>query len=105
MPFSDFIAKESLGKGSFGDVKRVVRRADGKEYAMKEVPVGNLSRKEVKDAVNEVRLLASLRHPNVIGFLEVCYFKFRLMHGIHANLLPSLLPWFALYSRAAGIFR
>ena len=70
MPHGDFSIRESLGQGAFGKVYKVVRRADGKEYAMKKVNVGSMSPKEAQDAVSEIRFLASVHHPNVVAFLE-----------------------------------
>jgi len=37
---------------------------------MKKVKMGKLSSKEKENALNEVRMLASINHPNVIGFKE-----------------------------------
>lgn len=37
MPIEDFDIKEDLGKGSFGQVVKVVRKSDGEVYAMKQV--------------------------------------------------------------------
>ena len=59
-----------LGEGSFSKVYRVTRKSDGAEYAMKKVIMGKLSAKEKENALNEVRILASINHPNVIGFKE-----------------------------------
>lgn len=39
-------------------------------YALKKVKMMNLSEKERANALNEVRILASVDHPNVIGFKE-----------------------------------
>ena len=41
------------------------------EYALKQVKILKLSEKEKSNALNEVRILASIRHPNVIGYKEV----------------------------------
>ena len=46
---------------------RAVRKADGKIYAIKKVRLPSLSDKEKKNAVNEVRLLASIQHENVFS--------------------------------------
>jgi NIMA (never in mitosis gene a)-related kinase len=51
-------------------VFRVKRKEDNKEYAMKKVRLDNLSDKEKENAINEVRILASIRHPNVIQYKE-----------------------------------
>lgn len=40
-------------------------------YALKKVKLPHLTDKEKENALNEVRILASIRHPNVIGYKEV----------------------------------
>ena len=40
---------------------------------MKKVKMGKLSEKEKQNAVNEVRILASINHPNVIGYKEAFF--------------------------------
>lgn len=37
---------------------------------MKKINIRSLSARELQDAVNEIRLMASLRHTNIIGYLE-----------------------------------
>lgn len=59
-----------LGKGSFGSVFKVIRISDQQEYAMKEVSLRNLKDKEQQEAVNEIRILASLTHKNIIRYCE-----------------------------------
>lgn len=66
----DFKVKKQLGKGAFGDVYKVMRKSDGQYYALKKVNISSMSTREVADALNEIRLLASIRHPNIIGFME-----------------------------------
>lgn len=39
-------------------------------YALKIVALKNLSDKEKENAVNEVRILASIKHPNIISYKE-----------------------------------
>jgi len=41
------------------------------EYALKKVKLMNLSEKEKENALNEVRILASVRNANIIGYKEV----------------------------------
>lgn len=59
-----------LGQGSFGCVYKVKRHSDNQIYAIKKIPLTYGSRSDSKYSLNEVRLLASLQHPNVIGFQE-----------------------------------
>ena len=61
------------GEGSFSEVYRVKRKSDGAVYAMKIVKMGKLSAKEKENALNEVRILASVNHPNVIGYKEAFF--------------------------------
>ncbi|KAJ1462190.1 kinase-like domain-containing protein, partial [Pelagophyceae sp. CCMP2097] len=70
MPIQDFEVLSKLGAGAFGTVFKVRRKEDGKIYAMKRVDISKLSPKEVDDALTEVRILASVRHRNVVSFLE-----------------------------------
>ena len=39
-------------------------------YALKMVILKNLSDKEKENAINEVRILASIKHPNIISYKE-----------------------------------
>ena len=64
----DFRDLKLIGKGSFGRVYRCIRVSDGGEYAMKEVAIKAMSQREREDAVNEVRILASVNHQMVIRF-------------------------------------
>jgi NIMA (never in mitosis gene a)-related kinase len=66
----DFKKEKVIGKGSFGSVYLVRRRQDNKIYALKSVILEKLSKKEQENSVNEVRILASVNHPNVIGYKE-----------------------------------
>ena len=67
---SDFKIEKVLGRGSFGSVYLVTRKQDQKIYALKTVILEKLSKKEQENSVNEVRILASITHPNVIGYKE-----------------------------------
>ena len=73
MSLNDFEFGKNLGKGAFGSVSIVKRKEDQKIYAMKRVTILNLDKKEKDNSFNEVRLLASLRHKNIIGYKEAFY--------------------------------
>jgi NIMA (never in mitosis gene a)-related kinase len=51
-------------------VYKVRRKEDGCEYALKKVKILDLNEKERQNALNEVRILASVNHPNVISYKE-----------------------------------
>lgn len=66
----DFIVLKPLGKGSFATVLKVQRKADGKVYALKKVDISKLKRKELSDCLSEIRFLASLKHPNIVRYVD-----------------------------------
>jgi NIMA (never in mitosis gene a)-related kinase len=70
MSLQDFEFHEKLGEGAFSTVFRVTRKADSLVYALKQVKLSGLSRKEKENALNEIRILASFDHPNIISFKE-----------------------------------
>ena len=49
---------------------KVRRQEDNDVYALKKVKMLNLSDKEKENALNEVRILASINNPNVISYKE-----------------------------------
>ena len=70
MSLKEFQILNRLGEGSFSSVWKAKRLSDGKEYAMKKVKMGKLSEKEKQNALNEVRILASIQSPYIIGYKE-----------------------------------
>lgn len=70
---SEFTIIKKLGSGSFSEVFLVKRISDQTEYAMKKVKLQKLSKKEQENALNEIRILASVNHKNVIGYKEAFF--------------------------------
>ena len=58
------------GEGAYSSVYRARRKEDNTDYALKKVKIQHLSEKEKENALNEVRILASIRHPNIICYKE-----------------------------------
>lgn len=46
------------------------RLIDNEIYAIKKVKLNNLNQHERENALNEVRILASIHHPNIISYKE-----------------------------------
>lgn len=69
----DFQILAKLGEGAYSTVYKVKRLTDGEIYALKKVKLLNLKEKEKQNALNEIRLLASIRHPNIICYKEAFF--------------------------------
>ena len=59
-----------IGEGAYSTVYTVKRIEDGKIYALKKVKIKKLTTKEKSNALNEVRILASINSPYVISYKE-----------------------------------
>lgn len=59
-----------IGKGSFGMVSKIIRKADRKELVWKEVNYGQMTEKEKQLIVSEVNILRELRHPHIVRYLD-----------------------------------
>ena len=68
--YNDFEFIRTLGKGAFSLVYLVRRKEDKKEYALKSITMEKLSENDQQNSVNEIRILASVSHPNIIGYKE-----------------------------------
>jgi NIMA (never in mitosis gene a)-related kinase len=73
MSIKDFEITNELGKGAFANVYKAKRIKDGQIYAMKKVFLNKLKPKEKDNALNEIRILASIYHPNIISYKEAFY--------------------------------
>ena len=70
MSIHNFKILDKIGEGAYSSVYKILRLEDNIEYALKKVKLQNLSEKEKLNALNEVRILASIRNPNVICYKE-----------------------------------
>jgi len=58
---------ELIGKGGFGRVFRVFNKLDDRFYAIKKILV---TERNMRSALHEIRILASIVHPNVIRYFH-----------------------------------
>jgi NIMA (never in mitosis gene a)-related kinase len=63
----------NIGEGAYSVVHKVKRLVDGNLYALKKVKLQNLSEKEKQNALNEVRILASVKSHHVIQYKEAFF--------------------------------
>ncbi|CUG91988.1 protein kinase, putative [Bodo saltans] len=65
-----YVKIKALGKGSFGSAILIRRKSDGELLVVKEVNLTKMSSKEREEARNECKVLQSLRHPNIVRYIE-----------------------------------
>jgi NIMA (never in mitosis gene a)-related kinase len=73
MSISGFEILSKIGEGAYSTVFKVRRISDGKIYALKKVSIEKLSEKEKNNSLNEIRILASIKDPNVISYKEAFF--------------------------------
>ena len=66
----NFEILEKLGDGAYSIVYKVKRKINSQIYALKKVKLQNLNEKEKENALNEIRILASIKSPFVISYKE-----------------------------------
>ena len=67
---NNFEILDKLGDGAYSVVYKVKRKEDNNIYALKKVKLKGLSDKEKQNALNEVRILASVKSNFVISYKE-----------------------------------
>jgi serine/threonine protein kinase len=103
-----YVVLGTLGFGSMGTVYKVQSKNDGRWYALKQVPRRNMW--NVRIARRIVRLFEKIRHPAVVGFVDVnisgpnLYFVWPFIEGEtlvslvqqKGRLFPGLVGFYAL---------
>ncbi|CAN6651930.1 hypothetical protein TRVA0_025S01464 [Trichomonascus vanleenenianus] len=64
-----FECLELIGRGSFGQIRKVRRIADGRVLVRKEISYKSMNQKEKAQLIAEFRILKSLVHPNIVQYL------------------------------------
>nr|XP_046234192.1 eukaryotic translation initiation factor 2-alpha kinase 1 isoform X2 [Scatophagus argus]XP_046234193.1 eukaryotic translation initiation factor 2-alpha kinase 1 isoform X2 [Scatophagus argus] len=65
---SEFEEVCRLGKGSYGNVFKVMNKLDGQYYAVKKILIKKVSKDDCMKVLREVKVLSSLQHVNVVGY-------------------------------------
>eukprot|EP00668_Euglena_longa_P014299 GGOE01018281.1.p1 GENE.GGOE01018281.1~~GGOE01018281.1.p1 ORF type:complete len:522 (+),score=156.23 GGOE01018281.1:31-1566(+) len=61
---------KTIGKGAFGEAVLVKSVSDGNLYVSKEINLAGLSKKDRDATDNEIRILATVDHPNITKYIE-----------------------------------
>eukprot|EP00747_Dinoflagellata_sp_TGD_P166978 gnl/TRDRNA2_/TRDRNA2_190611_c0_seq1.p1 gnl/TRDRNA2_/TRDRNA2_190611_c0~~gnl/TRDRNA2_/TRDRNA2_190611_c0_seq1.p1 ORF type:complete len:399 (-),score=43.36 gnl/TRDRNA2_/TRDRNA2_190611_c0_seq1:27-1169(-) len=73
-----YIKIRDIGQGSYGKAMLVQDEppagappdSEGKLYVMKTIDMSSMDKKQRRDAINEVRVLSSLKHPYIVSYRE-----------------------------------
>uniref|UniRef100_V9KJK6 Eukaryotic translation initiation factor 2-alpha kinase 1 n=1 Tax=Callorhinchus milii TaxID=7868 RepID=V9KJK6_CALMI len=65
---SEFEEVSRLGKGGYGKVYKVRNKLDGQFYAVKKILMMKVTRYDCMKVLREVKVLAGLQHPNIVGY-------------------------------------
>jgi cyclin-dependent kinase 3/cyclin-dependent kinase 12/13 len=67
----NYLLLESIGKGKYGQVYRAEHQKNKRIYAVKVIPKSSflLNPKLEQLAINEINILSSLKHQNIVGFV------------------------------------
>ena len=65
-----FTKVKNIGKGNMGACALARNNEDGRYYVIKQVDLAKLNKKERQQSLNEAKVLSSLRHPNVINYVD-----------------------------------
>ncbi|NXA07103.1 E2AK1 kinase, partial [Sapayoa aenigma] len=65
---NEFDEVARLGKGGYGKVYKVRNKLDGQFYAIKKIKIKKATRRDCMKVLREVKVLAGLQHPNIVGY-------------------------------------
>ncbi|XP_077481722.1 eukaryotic translation initiation factor 2-alpha kinase 1 isoform X2 [Stigmatopora argus] len=83
---SEFEEIGKIGKGSYGNVYKVVNKLDGQRYAVKKILIRKVSKNDCMRVLREVKVLSSLQHVNVVGYHTAW------MEHVQPTFTDSLFP-------------
>ena len=66
----DYRIGRELGRGGFGIVYEALHTKSGASFAVKRLPLDDVNAPELANIEAEIALLASLKHPNIVGYVE-----------------------------------
>ena len=68
---NDYVVQETIGKGGYGEVKKVVHKITGETRAMKIIAKEGCDEIYMKTVTNEISILRNLDHPHIIKLYEI----------------------------------
>ncbi|NWT04984.1 E2AK1 kinase, partial [Mionectes macconnelli] len=90
---NEFDEVARLGKGGYGKVYKVRNKLDGQFYAIKKINIKKATRRGCMKVLREVKVLAGLQHPNIVGYHTAWMEQVQAVHpkGKYSILFKSCL--------------
>ncbi|NXP29504.1 E2AK1 kinase, partial [Scytalopus superciliaris] len=91
---NEFDEVTRLGKGGYGKVYKVRNKLDGQFYAIKKIKIKKATRRDCMKVLREVKVLAGLQHPNIVGYHTAWMEQVQAVHpkGKYSKTIMELLP-------------
>lgn len=70
LTFEGYDVLKQVGKGAYGVVFKVRSKKEKTIYALKTIDISKMDKKTLTNSLNEIRILCSIDHPNVVGYKE-----------------------------------
>ncbi|NXL70610.1 E2AK1 kinase, partial [Leptocoma aspasia] len=90
---NEFEEVARLGSGGYGKVYKVRNKLDGQFYAIKKIKIKKATRRDCMKVLREVKVLAGLQHPNIVGYHTAWMEQVQTVHpeGKYSSLCNSCL--------------
>ncbi|NXB69873.1 E2AK1 kinase, partial [Donacobius atricapilla] len=90
---NEFEEVARLGRGGYGKVYKVRNKLDGQFYAIKKIKIKKATRRDCMKVLREVKVLAGLQHPNIVGYHTAWMEQVQTVHpkGKYSSLCNSCL--------------
>ncbi|NWX57699.1 E2AK1 kinase, partial [Promerops cafer] len=90
---NEFEEVARLGSGGYGKVYKVRNKLDGQFYAIKKIKIKKATRRDCMKVLREVKVLAGLQHPNIVGYHTAWMEQVQTVHpkGKYRSLCNSCL--------------
>ncbi|NWV49922.1 E2AK1 kinase, partial [Daphoenositta chrysoptera] len=90
---NEFEEVARLGKGGYGKVYKVRNKLDGQFYAIKKIKIKKTTRRDCMKVLREVKVLAGLQHPNIVGYHTAWMEQVQTVHskGKYSSLCKTIM--------------
>ena len=97
--YDQYTKVSTLGQGMTGKVYCIKHKETGERYALKTMDASKVSRELLQDLVNEIELLQTLDHPNVIKLHEYFFDGDTVLESSNLYLVMELCEGGELFDR------